>query len=327
MKCDAMDENLVGYLLDALDPDERQQVQARLNARPELRMQMERLQRALEPLATDAEPLTAPPGLALSALARIAEYRCRTLPNAPPPTPAQRITVPARRMPRRADLLVAAMLLVVIGGLAFPGVQRLWRVYDHRATCTNNLRGLWTGLQGYAAHHDGYLPKIEEDGPISRAGMFVPVLHNAGVLNSNTPLVCPGDQGQPMPAPPSLSDLQALYSSDRRAFDTAVQNLAGSYAYTIGYKDGNLLQGLRQGSGDDLPVLADRLPCNTLDNSNSPNHGGAGQNVLHLGGYSRWRPQRTAGINGDDIYLNRNKKVAAGLSRDDTVLGCSDSSP
>jgi len=320
-----MDENLVGYLLDALDADARQQVEARLETRPELRTQLERLRRALEPLATDAEPPLPPPGLALSALAHIAEYRCRRLPDAPLPSPSQRLTPSAWRMPRRADLLVAAALLLVIGGLAFPAVLRLWRGYDHRATCANNLRALGASLIAYADHYNGYLPKEEKEGHLSRAGMFVPVLHEAGVLSANTGLVCPGDEGRTAPVPPPLTYLRDLFDQDRKAFDAEVRNLAGSYAYTIGYQDGNTLRGLHQKLGDDLPILADRLPCNAP--GNSPNHDGAGQNVLYLGGNARWCMQRTVGINGDDIYLNRDNKVAAGLAREDTVLGCSDSSP
>jgi hypothetical protein len=327
-----MDENLVGYLLDALDSDARQQVEARLAARPELRARLERLRRALEPLAADAEAPAPPAGLAIGALARIAEYRCRALPSAPPPTPSQRLAPGTRRMPRRADLLVAAALLLVIGGLALPTVQRLRRVYDHRATCFNNLRALGVSLRAYADHHSGYLPRVYKEGHLSRAGMFVPVLYEAGLLNANTRLVCPGDQGRAAPQPPSLEDLERLFNQNPQAFEEAVRNLAGSYAYTMGYQKGDSLQGLRldEKLGDQrldelLPVAADRLPCDAR--GNSPNHGGDGQNVLYLGGNARWCTLRTVGINGDDIYLNRNNKVAAGITREDTVLGSSESSP
>jgi hypothetical protein len=325
MKCDAMDEDLVGYVLDALDPDARQEVETRLEEQPQARARLERLRRVLEPLAADAEAGEPPAGLALSALARIAEYRCRRLPDAPPPSAFQRVTPPSRRMPRRADLLVAAALLILISGLALPGIRRLWHVYNHRATCADNLRVLWTGLQAYGNSHEGMLPQVEERGPRSVAGIFVPVLHEAGVLRSDARLVCPGDDTQPLPTPHRLGTLEELYRSRPEAFLRAAHDLAGSYAYSMGYKEGDVLQGLRCDSGDLLPVMADRLPCAAP--GNSPNHGGAGQNVLYLGGKVRWCANRSAGIDGDDIYLNRRNEVHAGLAREDTVLGCSDSSP
>src|SRR5262249_62127212 len=140
-----------------------------------------RLGRARGPLPAAVEPPAPPPGLVIGALARVAESRCRTLPAAPPPTPAQRLTPAARRMPRRADLLVAAALLIVLGGLGVLGVRQAWHVY-HRTACANNLRALWIGLQNYAEAHHGLLPQVDREGPHSVAGIFVPVLRQAGVL-------------------------------------------------------------------------------------------------------------------------------------------------
>ena len=60
---------------------------------------------------------------------------------------------------------------------------------------------------------------------------------------------------------------------------------------------------------------------------NSANHGGTGQNVLFLDGSVRFCPTRTVGLSGDDIYLNRVGRQAAGLDAADTVLGSSASSP
>jgi anti-sigma factor RsiW len=82
-----MEQDLVGYLLDALDPDTQRQVEKYLNAEPAARQQLEVLRRALDPLACDREHPEPAPGLAFRTLARVAEYRCRPLPQAPtPPT-------------------------------------------------------------------------------------------------------------------------------------------------------------------------------------------------------------------------------------------------
>jgi hypothetical protein len=320
-----MDENLVGYLLDALDPDTREQVAARLASSPQARARLELLKRALEPLAADAEPPAPRPGLALSAVARVAEHRCRPLPDAPLPLPSQRVTPSSWRMPRRADLLVAAALLIVLAGLALPVLHRL-RQTSARTACANNLKELWVSLQAYGDAHDRYLPLVEERGARSVAGIFVPILQEARVLGPDARLVCPADEGQAAPAPRRLAELEALYHRDRAAFDAAARDLAGSYAYTMGYVEGGTFHGLRTDSGGELPVLADRLPSNSAG-GNSPNHGGAGQNVLYLSGAVHWCVQRNVGVNLDDIYVNRHNEVRRGVALEDTVLGCSEASP
>jgi hypothetical protein len=222
-------------------------------------------------------------------------------------------------------MLVAAALLVVIGGLAAPGLVRLWRTYEFRAACANNMRVVWNGLQGYSDVNRGEFPPIARDGPRSVAGIFVPVLHDAEVLSPDANLVCPAEQGRTRPLRHRLKQLETLFDNQPEEYARAACELAGSYAYSLGYEEGGDVKQVRRDSGDGLPILADRLPCGV--EGNSPNHGGTGQNVLYVGGNVRWTTQRTCGVNGDDIYLNRNREVHAGLDRDDTVLGCSESSP
>src|SRR6516165_3161 len=78
-----MEENLVGYLLDALDSDARQETEEYLLKDPEARGRLETLRQALEPLEADRESDDPPPDLWVRTLARVSEYRCRNLPAAP----------------------------------------------------------------------------------------------------------------------------------------------------------------------------------------------------------------------------------------------------
>src|SRR5262249_39151708 len=75
-----MDDNLVGYLLDALDADTRRAVEDHLRTHPEARARLDRLRRLLEPLEADREPPAPPPHLVQATLARVAEARGRPLP-------------------------------------------------------------------------------------------------------------------------------------------------------------------------------------------------------------------------------------------------------
>jgi hypothetical protein len=319
-----MDENLVGYLLKALDPDAHSAVESRLGTEPELRTRLEALERALAPLACDAEAPEPPPGLALGALGRIAEYRCRSLPAAPP-VPRHRAGGASRGWFRRPDALVAAGLLLVVGALLLTGAARMWRDSQGRLACANNLRTFWTALETYGDGHEGNFPRVPERGPVSVAGVFVPMLHEAGVLDPNQVSVCcpAGDRRPPLCK--SVRELEEMSRSHPEEFRRISRELAGNYAYSLGYCEGDAHCGLRRNSGDQMAILADALQANR--ESASPNHGGAGQNVLFLGGTVRWCTTRTVGVAGDDIYVNRASEVRAGLDHDDTVLGPSDSSP
>jgi hypothetical protein len=218
-----MDENLVGYLLKALDGREEAAVEAHLRADPEARARLDALERALAQLAADAEAPEPPPGLALGALARVAELRCRELPPAPPPSRHQ-LLPGGRRWGRRADLAVAAVLLVLVGGLSLPGLVHQWRAYERRL-CAENLRKFWVGLEAYGAQREGQFPNVEEHGPRSVAGIFVPVLRDAGVLPEGVSATCPA-AGRSAPAAYSVADLEALYQTSRPDFDAAARQLA-----------------------------------------------------------------------------------------------------
>jgi hypothetical protein len=317
-----MEENLVGFLLNALDDDAKRQVEASLRSSAELRSRLDLLHRAVAPLAADREAPEPRSGLVLSTLACIAEYQCRKLPDAPPPPPSQATPVSRHRL-RRPDVLVAAVLLIILGGIGAPYLLHLWRNYQ-RANCQENLRFVGIGLQRYCDTHDGSFPVVAEKGPHGVAGIFVPVLGDSGMIGLETPIACPAQKHGPMQRR-SLREMEELYASNPAAFRLEAQRLAGGYAYTLGYVDAAGYHGLRRDFGDHLPIIADRLE--SLTQRNSANHGGVGQNVLYVGGFVEWHTNRNAGINGDDIYVNRDNRLLAGKDREDTVLGPGDASP
>jgi hypothetical protein len=316
-----MDENLVGYLLKALEPDEQAAVEAHIEAHPEARAKLELLERALAPLAADAEETEVRPGLAMATLARIAEHKCRPLPAAPGAPRSQ--VVPSGWRLRRADVAAAAAVLLVAAGITLPAVL-FARQQVERVECQNNLKNSWQALQAFADQSpDHAFPKIEAEGPRSVAGAFVPMLHDAGMFSGPVLVSCPSRPVQAMPAGVSLADLNAAYATNQEEFNRLARNLSGGYAYTLGYRNGPALVGLTANDPDSLPIMAD-LPAG---NGNSPNHGGTGQNVLYIGGHVRWCVQRTVGEAGDDIYVNKHNYLSAGEGRSDTVLGPGDARP
>ena len=250
------DDTLLGYLLDALDRDARRAVEAHLRTHPEVHARLAQLGRLVEPLAADADAPEPPTGLAESTLAHIAGSSWRRLPAAPPP---RRSGAFPRWSLRRADLVTAALVLVLAAGLGLTWLARQWRDYRVLA-CQNNLHRLWTALQIYADEHPadgGAFPRVEPTGPRSFAGVFVPALTDAGALGPDVTTVCPA-QGGSAPPPCSLAELDALARNQPCEYRARVRELGGDYAYTLGYRRGDDVVGLSRDCGDLLPILADR---------------------------------------------------------------------
>jgi prepilin-type processing-associated H-X9-DG protein len=326
-----MDENLVGYLLKALDTETYRDVVTYLREQPEAQKRLETLRRALAPLAADDEDVDPPKDLWIRTLATIAEYRCRDLPRAPAPPPVAKPPAPPRSWWRRADVLVAAGLLLCLTLLTPPALNYYWHHHNILA-CQDNLRRFYQALESYGERNQGRLPQLELQPPFNVAAVFIPILHEAGLLQDPMiKLTCtPGAQ-----PPPLRRTLQELRTLSREEFDRYADSL-GCYAYSLGYFDASGYHQLRLDPNQPdlmkrLAILADRPPAgkgySLVGPGNSPNHNGRGQNVLFLDGHIRFCKVRTVGVGGDDIYVNRNKQVAAGLDREDTVLGASTARP
>jgi prepilin-type processing-associated H-X9-DG protein len=317
MNHELLDENLIGYLLEALDDRTRDKVDALLQADPATRRRLEQLRRSIEPLAADKDEAAPPDGLAVCTLARVAEFCCRDLPRAP--VAASR-PVPLRSWWRRADVLVAASLLLMALGLGLPALFRLRHPLtgSGMVECQNNLRVFNTALQAYHDQHRKF-PSVVVERPRDAAGMIVPILASAGFPELAS-VRCPGS-GLAAPRPMTLDQARALSPEE---FFRQAGNLVPSYAYSLGHRDedGNyqgptLPEGLQT---SDFPLMADGPPPHGGP-GNSLNHAGAGQYVLFADGHVRFVTLRTVGFQKDDIYLNKANKVAAGLDPFDTVLG------
>jgi prepilin-type processing-associated H-X9-DG protein len=325
-----MDENLVGYLLDALEPEERRAVEEHLRADPEARVRLQRLRSLMQPLGCDVGPVEVPAELWVRTLGRVAEYSCRSLP-AVPAAPTARPTVPIRSWWRRADVLVAACLLVCATLLIPPGLVYL-RYQHNKLACQENLRELYTALDGYSRDHSGYMPNVATavSPPRNVAGLYVVMLRENGLLPGEAHVHCPPQDSAPLP-PASRAEVENMAQTE---FERCISQMAEEcYAYSLGYRDTWGAHSLRRdplfADNPYLAILADRPPKDVAigGKGNSPNHGGRGQNVLFLDGHCRFCTTRTVGVENDDIYVNYDGKVSAGKCRDDSVLGAGDARP
>lgn len=55
------------------------------------------------------------------------------------------------------ELLVVIAIIAVLAAIAFPGYKSMLE-NSRAATCTSNLRGIYTGIQGYVAENNGQYP-------------------------------------------------------------------------------------------------------------------------------------------------------------------------
>lgn len=319
-----MDEKLLGYLLDALEPEEGREVERYLRTHPEAEDRLAVLRESFVPLAADDEPIEPPPDLWLRTLARVAEHDCR----APlmPAAPLVREVAVGRSWWCRADLFVAAAILLCFSLILPPALNKVRHQRDLLA-CQNNLRVFYNALQGYSEQHAGEFPNVAAAEPHDVAGIFVPILNEDRLLSD---LASAGPvSGHEPPTQLAFHEVERMGPGE---FNQHVNALAGCYAYSLGYVDdagrhGPRLDRLLPLSF--LPILADRPPdaVDQGDPGNSPNHGGYGQNVLYMDGHSSFFTTRTVGLNGDDIYTNLERRVAAGKNPGDAVLGVSSARP
>ncbi len=319
----AVEENFVGYLLEALDARERDQVEKYLHQHPEALGRMDLLRQALVPLELADGEVELPPGLADRTLAAVARLDQGALPRAP--KLSGRSLASSWTFWRRADVLVAACLLLLVGSIAVTWIARA-RHQAGLSDCQNDLFAMYNGIQVYKDVH-GKLPNVHNIAkpPRNVAGMVVPKLIAAGCLDTNFCVHAP--DGKKV-APPLTYD-QAVKLSDEE-FQSKAGQLTPCYGFALGYRDENgELQGPQytsNKSSDAIVLMADRPPANPYT-GNSPNHDGKGQNVLFLSGKVGFFSDRSSSFQGDDLYLNKNQKVGAGVNWDDNVVGDSRDRP
>jgi hypothetical protein len=102
--------------------------------------------------------------------------------------------------------------------------------------------------------------------------------------------------------------------------------MGGDYGYNMGYTEGGDLMPPANAGRVTYVLLAD-APSDGRPGRTTANHAGRGQNLLCEDGRVSWCPTIPSDRLGDDPFHNRNGEVAAGLDRNDAVLGASSDRP
>jgi hypothetical protein len=319
-----VEDKLLGHLLKANDPDTAREVESWLAAEPAAVGDLETLRRALAPLELAREEFDPPDDLWIRALSRVAEHivategpltssadnrtddliRRAALLASSPPTPVSLRPAPTSEAlsiaPRRRNVVAIVGLSAAVLALIFPAVVHVRR-HAQETACVDTMRQFYKAASDYSDYNDGHFPQVEE-GKI--AATAADTLKNTGYLPPDMRFTCPA--GRPGDAVP-----------------VALAN----YAYSLGFRDeSGQLWGLdRTPQNEALPILAD-APLRQGGLAIPGNHR-HGQNVLFTGGNVRFCTTSLVGFNGDDIFVNAEGKVGAGLGPLDTSLGRPDERP
>lgn len=329
-----MRDELVGYLLDALEPDERAAVEQKLAENPELQGELALLSRALEPLECGSEHYAPGPRLA-ERTCEFVVHQAMIVSLAGGEAPPVEVPVIRSRRWSLADLAVAVGIFIAGSAVLFPAINQ--SRYSARLTsCQDNLRRIGVGLAEYSGLHQGLLPEVPAEGNMGAAGIYAARLADSQLLSDPRTLICPDSDLANHAGGfrvPTLDELQRAHGEELARLQ---QSMGGSYGYNLGYVFHGQIQPPRNLQRPHFALMADAPRPESLPGAadqpdaaaepRSMNHGGRGHNVLFEDGHVDFLTgSRAGGL--DNIFLNDEGHVAVGLHQDDAVIAGSGAHP
>jgi hypothetical protein len=170
---DPIHQQLIGHLLGALDDDEQEWVESRLEHDEEYRRQWGEWRRRLAPLLAMRPDFEPPPGLA--------ERTCRLV-AACAPAPRQAEARPGKMSPDLAlpggaahvgwlDVAAVAVILLVAAILVPPAIHNS-RFHSRLASCQEKLRQVGLALAQYGYDHGNPVSELADNERLTDAGQF-----------------------------------------------------------------------------------------------------------------------------------------------------------
>jgi hypothetical protein len=309
-----MQDYLIGYLLDALEPHEQELIESRLGSDPDLRRDLQLASRSLEPLAADKAHFDPPIGLAH----RTCQFVAVQTKAAPAP--------PVVSMPSRwsmADFLVAAGIFLAATLLFWPAINQS-RFAARVTGCQNNLRQIGVSLANYSTRYPGQFPAAEIGSRLNRAGIYAVILREGGFLPQTHVLLCPASPLADRPGDFNLPTMRELSLASAEKADAMCKMMGGSYGYSLGFFVAGRYQAPKDLRRTGQALMAD-TPHSTYRTSS--NHGGRGQNVMFEDLHVKYLTTCKAQGCNDHIFTNDEGRASAGLHAFDSVIGASNDCP
>ena len=348
-----MHEDLLGYLLGALEPHEMRRVAELLQQDPEARRHLADIERSLRPLEEAYEPPEAPPrdlvartlnslppldadlsgeresvthsNQATDGQAESAERAVASTPleSFPPSVDASRGGGPVW-----VDWIGAACAALVILALMLPALAQ-GRFEARKVACQDQLRQFGTAITQFVNRSpQERLPAVSEQGPEAFAGVYAVRLNDAGLLTDPAVRWCPS-LSPPVESQAALTDLQQIVSIDQ-LHDASVDQLrqmqqysGGHYAYNLGVVEQDQLTSPKFESRASFAIMSDASLAGITDPndlSKRMGHNATGINVLYEDGRVVFVPLVALEAMPDHPLLNHRGEAEAGVNVDDASL-------
>ena len=307
-------EEMLDFALGQLDDAPRRELEEANRNTPEFEARVRRIRHTVHQLVDDGYSYNPPPGLTHRTLALVADTRRRRR--------SILDYVPAQLPFRWADFAVAASIFIAGVLTLLPAIQKS-RERMNQAGCMFNLGQIGMSLGQYATLHPSY-PYPPDHRTDAHSGLYAAILHDAGLLRDLSVLDCPSNGLCAVHDAKHLDSFDQI--DDLRKTDPArYQKLVSwDYGYNVGYRrDSGRLGPIEARPASLIAVVADQPPHDAhlgVIDRNSPNHRGAGQNVLYSDGGVRWHSNRRMSPEDRDLYLNNASQMQPGLNQYDAVV-------
>ena len=320
-----MREELVGYLLGALDDTERAEVEEHLQNDEALRGDLEALRCCCAVLQEDRAEFDPPAQLAEQTCCMISDQAATpaavsqsAVASSLPVDSAyaaftEQTVIPHARW-RMVDVAVAAGILVAASLLILPAVNHS-RFTARLNQCQDNLREIGVALQRYSQGNNGYFP-ADKDNRLSAAAIAAPMLLEQGYITDANRFSCAAGEACNFPLP-TLEEFAAAHGED---LSRLAGQAGGSYGMTLGHMENGRYVPTRNQGRANFALMSDS-PCPMRGWSQSSNHDGLGQNVLYEDGHTDFCTSCTQSDGVDqNFYRNDQKQLAPGMNAGDSVI-------
>jgi hypothetical protein len=342
-------EDLLGYVLGALDAQEERDLQQQIDANPEIEDQLLQLRQTMSPLdsLTFGEPGNRP-GLARRTCELVASLKhgnqdlldggdaigemfgtsdSEAIREVFDDSPASsdsdlepssfsrfrdRLSHP--RSWSRIDMLAGVAIMAIFASILLPAISHS-RFHGRINSCKHNLTQVGNAMLVYSDLHSGRFINIPSVGMASASnGLFAPVLKDVGFIENDALFAC---AGRAESEPPRIPSIQQIRTAKGTQLDALRRRMGGHFGYALGFFDGDKYSAPKNNGSSYSVIIAD-MPSSHLPGRGSENHGGKGQNCFFADGHVQFA---TAHSIGDDaIYENDLGIVGPGLGERDNVI-------
>ena len=325
-----MQEDLLGYLLGALDGPEHDKVKARVERDDSSRAEMLSLEQWLEPLEEVRWDFEPPAGLAANTCQLVAEFAAEQDQKVQPAsTQTGWSSTDGTSSGSRwnvIDFVVAAGISVAAAMMFFPAVANS-RHHSRLASCQENLRTMGIALPRYATDFFGKLPYIPPRGKTGVAGFYAPTLVDAGYIKQHKLFICPSSSLAAKNATFFVPDIDTIQSARGTRLVALQRRMGGSYCYGLGHFDQGQHRPTKAKGRTHFAVMSDYVLSPGMVQQ-LPVHGRRGLNVLFEDGHVRFIVTRLSSpatdneqsVDWSQLFVSDRGIVEAGTHEDDVVL-------